>query len=161
MHYHRTFNTKCLILIPTRELAVQIHTVFYKLIGNDDKKIFLDAGLAIGGIDIAQNTNMVQRQPEIIIGTPGRIVDLMKNTNYLDLSIIEIIIIDEADRLFQMGFQTELKSILDALNDKHQTMMFSATLSKDIKDLARAKMQPSTTYIDLSGFNIIPDRITQ
>jgi superfamily II DNA/RNA helicase len=120
----------------------------------------LDAGLAIGGSDILSNANMVQRNPEVIMGTPGRLVDLIKNTQFFDLSNIDILVVDEADRLFQMGFKNELDVILDSLSGKHNSMLFSATLNKEIKDLARANMK-DPIVVDLLGLNIIPERIQQ
>lgn len=109
---HRAMQTKAIVVVPTRELAIQIHTVFYKIVHhsslNKSDKINIDAGLAIGGSDILQNSHDMEKNPEVVICTPGRIVDLMKNSQFVDLSSVEIMIIDEADRMFQLGFRAEL-----------------------------------------------------
>lgn len=116
--------------------------------------------MAIGGSDILQNSHDIEKNPEIVICTPGRIVDLMKNSQFVDLTSVEMMIVDEADRMFQLGFKAELDYIMSNINITRQTMLFSATLNKDIKDLARANMN-EPVYIDLMGLSIIPNRIKQ
>mmetsp|Transcript_18880 Transcript_18880/g.15457 ORF Transcript_18880/g.15457 Transcript_18880/m.15457 type:complete len:119 (+) Transcript_18880:262-618(+) len=109
---HRSLSTKALIVVPTRELAIQIHSVFYKIINHSalDKecRILIDSGIAIGGSDILQNSNDIEKNPELVICTPGRIVDLLKNSQFVDFSGVEILVIDEADRMFQLGFKSEI-----------------------------------------------------
>jgi len=109
---HRSMHTKAIVVVPTRELATQIHSVFYKLVNRSaterNDRILIDSGLAIGGSDINQNSNEIEKNPEVVICTPGRIVDLLKNSQFVDFSNVEILIIDEADRMFQLGFKSEL-----------------------------------------------------
>ena len=120
-----------LILVPTRELAVQVGDVFSLFAEVMPRKI---KSLSVyGGVSI--NTQMMNLQNvEILIATPGRLLDLI-NMNSLDISEIDILVLDEADKMLNMGFKNEMDSIFKLLPTKRQNLLFSATLGKDINTI--------------------------
>jgi len=120
-----------LILTPTRELALQIGESFDsygKYTGLTNQVIF-------GGVGQHQQTQGLKRGTDILIATPGRLLDLI-DQRYIDLSHIEIFVLDEADRMLDMGFINDVKKVLKKLPAKKQTLFFSATMPKDIQQLA-------------------------
>lgn len=124
---------KCLILAPTRELAVQIEEEAKVLVGTSGLKAFS----VYGGVGYEKQISKLKKGVDIIIGTPGRIIDLEEGGN-LVLSDAKFCVIDEADRMFDMGFYPDLRKILKCLPDaqERQTMLFSATLNSYVKNLA-------------------------
>ena len=124
---------KCLILAPTRELAVQIEEEAKVLVGNSGLKAFS----VYGGVGYEKQINTLKKGVDIVIGTPGRVIDLQEGGN-LNLSNANFCVIDEADRMFDMGFYDDLRKILKCLPEaeKRQTMLFSATLNTYVKNLA-------------------------
>ncbi|MCW8966204.1 MAG: DEAD/DEAH box helicase [Candidatus Pacearchaeota archaeon] len=120
-----------IILTPTRELAEQIATASLKFSYHKKLKI-----LSIyGGVDIEKQIRRI-KNADIIVGTPGRILDHLKRGT-LDLSKIKFLVLDEVDRMFDMGFKRDVESILNQCPKKRQTMLFSATISSDIEPLAK------------------------
>jgi ATP-dependent RNA helicase RhlE len=121
-------HVSALILVPTRELAIQTETVFQEFNAPSLQKI---KTLAVyGGVSI--NPQMIQLQgTEILVATPGRLLDLI-SSNAVNISEISILVLDEADKMLQMGFKTEIDRILELLPEKRQNILFSATLNKDI-----------------------------
>jgi ATP-dependent RNA helicase RhlE len=119
---------KVLVLVPTRELAVQVGEVFGFFSKNLARKI---KTLAVyGGVSI--NPQMIQlQQVEVLIATPGRLLDLLSN-KALYLSEVEALVLDEADKMLNLGFKEEMNRIFDLLPVKRQNLLFSATLGKDI-----------------------------
>jgi ATP-dependent RNA helicase RhlE len=117
-----------LILVPTRELAMQVGNVFKQFSPNLPRPV---KSLAVfGGVSI--NPQMIQLQNvEILIATPGRLLDLVEN-NALNLSELDILVLDEADKMLNLGFQVEMNRILALLPAKRQNLLFSATLGKEI-----------------------------
>ena len=152
--------TRCVILCPTRELAVQCHAVAEKLLsalhqnstGSVNEKAakfqMLSAGLLVGGMPLKeQATKFAKQRPDILVATPGRLLDHLHNTPAIRDHVpkqCEILVLDEADRMLEEGFQAELDDILLQLNEgsekdkRRQTMLFSATLlhqqEKGVKD---------------------------
>lgn len=124
---------KCLVLAPTRELAVQIEEEAKVLAGTSGLKAFS----VYGGVGYEKQISKLKKGVDIIIGTPGRIIDLEEGGN-LVLSDAKFCVIDEADRMFDMGFYPDLRKILKCLPDaqERQTMLFSATLNSYVKNLA-------------------------
>jgi len=115
--------TRALILVPTRELAQQIYGQCVAL-GSYTQLTF---GLVIGGESFSRQKAMFRKNPEIIIATPGRLIDHLDNDNpYFD--DLEVLILDEADRMLDMGFSDDVLAIAARCNDERQTLMFSATL---------------------------------
>ena len=124
---------KCLILAPTRELAVQIEEEAKVLVGTSGLKAFS----VYGGVGYEKQIANLKKGVDIVIGTPGRVIDLNEGGN-LDLSNCHFCVIDEADRMFDMGFYDDLRKILKKLPEAEtrQTMLFSATLNTYVKNLA-------------------------
>ena len=124
---------KCLILAPTRELAVQIEEEAKVLVGTSGLKAFS----VYGGVGYEKQIATLKKGVDIVIGTPGRVIDLQEGGN-LDLSNSHFCVIDEADRMFDMGFYDDLRKILKCLPEAEtrQTMLFSATLNTYVKNLA-------------------------
>lgn len=122
---------KALILVPTRELAIQVGDVFKQFAEVMPRKT--KAMSVFGGVSI--NTQMINLQGvEILIATPGRLLDLADN-NAMNLSEIDILVLDEADKMLNMGFKDEMANILKLLPAKRQNLLFSATLGKEINTI--------------------------
>lgn len=121
----------CLVMVPTRELAIQIADVF-KQIGKHTRLQIL--GL-YGGVEQDAQVKKLDKGIDILVATPGRMFDLI-NQKHLDLSKVDILILDEADHMLALGFFKDIQDVLKHLPPQHQTLFFSATINKDIKDLA-------------------------
>ena len=120
----KRFGTRVLILAPTRELAQQIHKQCQQLLEFTDLK----AGLITGGDDFRLQQNMLRRNTACVIATPGRLLELMAQETP-DFTHLEVLILDEADRMLDMGFSEDVLAIAKACNDQRQTLLFSATLT--------------------------------
>jgi ATP-dependent RNA helicase RhlE len=134
---------KSLILTPTRELAVQIENSVAAY-GR-----FLDVrALAVyGGVSIEKQIKTLHRGVDVVIATPGRLLDLM-NRQSIWLSTVEVLVVDEADRMFDMGFIADIRKIIASVPKERQTMLFSATLSKEVRQLtADIQKQPKMIQI--------------
>ena len=127
---------KGLIILPTRELALQVDQSLIK-IGID---FGLKTVVLIGGASVYQQKNTLKTNPHIIIGTPGRINDLLEQKS-LHLHSIGILVLDEADRMFDMGFAPQIKKILQQVPVNRQTMLFSATMPENIAKIASGHMK--------------------
>ncbi len=125
-----------LILAPTRELAGQIRDSLMVLVEGTPMKI----GLVVGGVSINPQINRVARGTDIIVATPGRLIDLMER-DALDLSATDFLVLDEADQMLDLGFIHALRKISQWLPEKRQTMLFSATMPKQMAEIAG-------TYLD-------------
>jgi ATP-dependent RNA helicase RhlE len=138
---------RVLVLAPTRELALQIQKNYSELShlkGNESV-------LVIGGANIGRQIADVRRKATIVIATPGRLMDL-KERGAIDLSRIEVLVLDEADRMLDMGFLPAIQKILAMLPTKRQTLLFSATMSPTIESLARSTMrQPKLVEVNPRG----------
>lgn len=128
---NRSGQVSCLVMVPTRELAIQIADVF-KQIGKYTKLSIL--GL-YGGVDQEPQVKKLDKGVDVLITTPGRMFDLV-NQKFIDLSRVEVLILDEADHMLDLGFIKDIKDIIRLLPRHHQTLFFSATINEDIKDLA-------------------------
>jgi ATP-dependent RNA helicase DDX10/DBP4 len=124
-----------LIITPTRELAVQIYEVLLKI----GKFTQLSAGLVIGGKDFAYEKDRIGRV-NILIGTPGRLLQHMDESATLQTNNLQMLVLDEADRILDMGFKKTLDAILGQLPADRQSLLFSATQNKSVGDLARLSM---------------------
>lgn len=122
---------RCLILSPTRELAAQIG----ESVTTYGKYLPLKSMVVFGGVGINPQINRLSKPLDILVATPGRLLDLVQQ-KALDLSAIEILVLDEADRMLDMGFIHDIKKVLAMLPKKRQNLLFSATFSDDIKRLA-------------------------
>ena len=138
---------RVLVLAPTRELALQIEKNYGELNHLKANR----SVLVIGGANIKMQIADLRRRPTIVIATPGRLLDL-KERGTIDLSAIEVLVLDEADRMLDMGFLPAIKTILAMLPAKRQTLLFSATMSPTIETLARSTMkQPKLVEVNPRG----------
>ncbi len=127
---------KGLIVLPTRELAIQVDETLRE-VGH----VFgLKTAIVIGGASMYQQIQMIKRNPHIVIGTPGRIIDHIKQKT-LNLHDVIILILDEADKMFDMGFAPQIKTILQTVPVNRQTMLFAATMPDDIAKIASNNMK--------------------
>jgi len=136
-------NNEVLILLPTRELAKQVQEVAEDL-GNGVKSLPI-----YGGVSINNQIEYLRKGVNIICGTPGRIIDLYKRRK-LDFSNIRYVVLDEADRLWDMGFAPDVKYILNQIRTDYQFMLFSATLDPDIRNLVKKYSKNQFKFLNLS-----------
>ncbi len=125
-----------LILSPTRELAFQIQETVDQL--GRSRRIF--ATTIVGGGDMQAQVRGLRQHPQIIVATPGRLLDHMWNGT-ITLAHLQIVVLDEADRMLDMGFAPQLNQIIDALPEQRQTLLFSATMPTNLGDLARMSLK--------------------
>ncbi|CAM3021179.1 DEAD/DEAH box helicase [Flavobacterium frigoris] len=146
---------RALILTPTRELAAQI------LANIKEYSEFLDLRSAVifGGVNQKPQVAQLKQGVDILVATPGRLIDL-QNQGLLTLSKVEILVLDEADRMLDMGFLRDIERILKVLPAKRQNLMFSATFSKDIKKLAMGILH-KPVQVEATPENTTVDAITQ
>jgi ATP-dependent RNA helicase RhlE len=138
---------RVLVLAPTRELALQIQKNYSEL--NHVKAN--ESVLVIGGANIKTQIAALRRRATIVIATPGRLLDLTER-GAINLSTIEVLVLDEADRMLDMGFLPAIRRVLAMLPTKRQTLLFSATMSSSIESLARSTMrQPKLVEVNPRG----------
>lgn len=123
---------KALILAPTRELAVQI----MENIRNYGQSLPIRVAAIFGGVEEEAQIKSLRKGVHIVVATPGRLIDLASRQK-LDFSLLEVLVLDEADRMLHMGFLPDIEKIVSNLPKRRQTLMFSATLSKEVESLAR------------------------
>jgi ATP-dependent RNA helicase DeaD len=131
-----------LVLCPTRELANQIYNEFLK-IGKNLKKMRVIP--IYGGVPIDKQIRNIANKPQIIISTPGRLLDHIKRKT-LDISNIETIVLDEVDEMFNMGFKQDVSRIISNIKSKHQTVLISATLSHDVTNASKSFQNEPFVY---------------
>lgn len=127
----RRFSPRAVVLVPTHELAQQIEGVFSSLLPGTG----LVSACIIGGLTVEEQVRGLSPGVDIVVATPGRMHDLARNS-YLDLSGVQLLILDEADRMLSLGFKPDIGQILRYIPRRHQTLFFSATISPEIKRLA-------------------------
>ncbi|MDK2981756.1 MAG: ATP-dependent helicase RhlE [Chloroflexota bacterium] len=128
---HAPHKIRALIIAPTRELAEQIHETAVTL----GKQTGLRSTAIYGGVSKNPQLQAIKRGVDIVVACPGRLLDLM-NEKAIDLSQLEILVLDEADRMCDMGFLPDIRRILKRLPDQRQTLFFAATMPDDIRELA-------------------------
>jgi ATP-dependent RNA helicase DDX27 len=136
----RSHATRVLVLLPTRELAIQCHAMCEKLAQFTDVK----ALAVVGGSDARAQEVSLRARPDIVIATPGRILDHMLNSRAFGLEDVEILILDEADRLLEMGFEAELEQIVRECPKNRQTLLFSATMTEEVERLTKLSLRHPT-----------------
>ncbi|MEG1427613.1 MAG: DEAD/DEAH box helicase, partial [Oscillospiraceae bacterium] len=124
-------NIRSLILTPTRELAMQIFESFHKY----GKYTKLKYGVVFGGVSQKPQETMLQKGIDVLVATPGRLNDLI-NQGLIKLGYLEIFVLDEADRMLDMGFIGDVKKVIACMPAKKQTMLFSATMPNEIKEIS-------------------------
>ncbi|MCO7574665.1 DEAD/DEAH box helicase [Pseudomonas protegens] len=152
---HGPRQPRVLVLTPTRELAAQVHDSF-KLYARDLK--FVSACI-FGGVGMNPQVQAMARGVDVLVACPGRLLDLAGQGS-VDLSHVEILVLDEADRMLDMGFVHDVKKVLARLPAKRQNLLFSATFSKDITDLA-GKLLHNPERIEVTPPNTTVERIEQ
>lgn len=148
-------NPRALILTPTRELAAQV----LDFIEQYGKKLTLRSTVIFGGVSIRPQIANLKFGIDILVATPGRLLDHIRQKT-LKLSEIEILVLDEADRMMDMGFAKDLEKIMKLIPQKRQTLLFSATYSKDIKRLANNILK-NPKLIEVAKDNATADLIAQ
>ncbi len=146
---------RALILTPTRELAAQVGESV-KIYG---KYLPFKTAIVFGGVNINPQITQLRKGVDILVATPGRLLDLI-NQKLLKLSSIELLVLDEADRMLDMGFIHDIRKIFSLLPTQRQNLLFSATFSKEIKDLA-SKFLHSPLLIEVAPPNTTAEGISQ
>jgi len=146
---------RALVLTPTRELAAQVE----ESVRDYGKYLQLDSAVIFGGVGMNPQINRVKKGVDILVATPGRLLDL-QGQGHLDLSTVEILILDEADRMLDMGFIHDVKKVLALLPKNKQSLLFSATFSDEIRDLANNLLKDPQS-IQVTPRNTTVQRITQ
>ena len=137
---------RVLILSPTRELAIQTHTVGLQLCHFSTS---IRLSLVAGGMDLRAQERSVRNRPDILVATPGRLIDLLHNTPSFDLGSLEVLVLDEADRMLEEHFELELKEILRLCPKHRQTLLFSATMTDQVEKLATLSLRkPVRMFVD-------------
>jgi ATP-dependent RNA helicase DDX27 len=133
------------ILMPTRELAVQCYNVATKLATYTD----ITFCQLVGGFSLREQENVLKKRPDVIIATPGRFIDHMRNSASFTVDTLEILVLDEADRMLEDGFANELNEILTTIPKSRQTMLFSATMTDSVDKLIRVGLnRPVRLLVD-------------
>jgi ATP-dependent RNA helicase RhlE len=132
----RRFATRALILSPTRELAVQIEQEFKKF----GTGLGLNTVLIVGGVGRTGQVNRMSRGADIVVGTPGRVCDLMSTKNLI-IEQCQFFVLDEADRMLDLGFMPDIRKVVAALPTRRQSALFSATMPKEILHLAEGLLR--------------------
>jgi ATP-dependent RNA helicase RhlE len=142
-HTQHSHYPRALILTPTRELAAQIEEAIRSYGTHCDLKPVA----VYGGVDIDRQIRSLRNGVDIVVATPGRLLDLMERRS-IDLSRIEILVLDEADRMFDMGFIKAVRQIIARVPRERQTLLFSATMSPEVRSLV-ANIQRTPHYIEI------------
>lgn len=146
---------RCLILTPTRELAAQVH----ESVQTYGRHLPLKSAVVFGGVSINPQKMKLIKGLDILVATPGRLLDHVSQRS-ADLSNIDILVLDEADRMLDMGFIHDIKKVLALLPKEKQTLLFSATFSSDIKKLANNLLN-NPALIEVAQINTTAERIKQ
>jgi len=146
---------RALILVPTRELAIQVDATFQKI-----APVFgIRTAVLIGGASMHNQVQALRGNPRVLVATPGRLVDHMEQRTVM-LADVNILVLDEADRMLDMGFLPQIEKILRAIPRDRQTMLFSATIPGDVVRVATTHMK-LPIHIEVAPSGTMPERITQ
>ncbi|GAA4355768.1 DEAD/DEAH box helicase [Hymenobacter saemangeumensis] len=157
LQQHARGAIRCLVLTPTRELAIQINESFGAY-GRHLSQI--RHTVIFGGVGQNPQVQTLKRGVEVLIATPGRLLDLM-NQGFIDLRQIEVFVLDEADRMLDMGFINDIKRILPKLPTKRQTLFFSATMPGQIQELAATILRPNPVRVAVTPVSSTAETVTQ
>lgn len=146
---------RALILTPTRELAAQVHESI-KTYGQNER---IKSAVVFGGVNINPQLKTLSRGVDVLVATPGRLLDLYQQ-NAIRFHNIEVLVLDEADRMLDMGFIRDIRKILKLIPEKRQNLMFSATFSQDIRKLAGTICR-NPVEIDVAPRNSTVEKISQ
>ncbi|KAH6808444.1 P-loop containing nucleoside triphosphate hydrolases superfamily protein [Perilla frutescens var. hirtella] len=137
--------TGIIVICPTRELAIQTHAVAKDLLKYHSQTL----GLVIGGAARRSESERIVKGVNLLVATPGRLLDHLQNTKGFIYKNLKCLVIDEADRILEANFEEEMKQIIKILPKERQTALFSATQTKKVEDLARLSFQTKPVYIDV------------
>ena len=146
---------RALVITPTRELAAQVG----ESINSYSRHLALRSTVVFGGVKINPQINKLSHGVDILVATPGRLLDHAQQRN-VDLSNVEILVLDEADRMLDMGFINDIKKVIKLLPHKRQNLLFSATYSKKIKDLASGLLN-NPEIIEVARQNTTAETVSQ
>lgn len=152
----KTKDIKALVLCPTRELSMQVSVELEKLI---KYKPYISVATVYGGESYEKQIRNIKKRPQIVVGTPGRIIDLIEK-GVLNFKYIDTLILDEADEMLKMGFEEDLETILKTMPEERQTALFSATMPDWIKKVA-LKYQKDPIHIMIKKKTLTVDKIKQ
>jgi ATP-dependent RNA helicase RhlE len=150
-----SWGVRALVLTPTRELAAQVE----ESIRTYGKYLQLTSTVIFGGVGMNPQIDRMRKGVDILVATPGRLLDL-QGQGHLDLSTVQILVLDEADRMLDMGFIHDVKKVLALMPKEKQSLLFSATFSDEIRDLASGLLR-SPQHIQVTPRNTTVQRITQ
>jgi len=152
----RVLATRVLIVTPTRELAQQVQSMLEKL-GQftDIKSISI-----VGGLSLRDQANELRARPDVVVATPGRLIDHVRNSQSVDLDNVEILVLDEADRLLELGFQEEVMELVKFCPRGRQTMLFSATMTTSVNQLVDLSLN-RPVRIEADPLYDMANRLTQ
>jgi ATP-dependent RNA helicase RhlE len=146
--------TRGLVLVPTRELAAQVHEALAAYAASTPLRIVA----IFGGVGIGPQIQALRRGADIVVATPGRLLDHMQRRT-VDLSAVNVLTLDEADRMLDMGFMPALRRIVSALPRRRQTLLFSATLSDDVMRLSK-DFTRDAVRVDVSARQVVAATVT-
>lgn len=144
-----------LVIVPTRELAAQVHEMVQKL----GQSFGLRQAILIGGASMDKQRQQLRQRPHIFVGTPGRIIDHLEQKT-LSLNNVGVLVLDEADRMLDMGFAPQITRILHHVPRQRQTMLFSATMPAGIVKIATAYMK-MPVRVEVAPAGTVAERVTQ
>ena len=153
--FDTTTTVKALILTPTRELAAQVA----ENVKTYSEFLPLRTGVIFGGVNMPPQTKMLKSGVDVLVATPGRLIEHLEQRN-LDLSQVQYLVLDEADRMLDMGFYNDIERIIALIKAKHQTLMFSATFSNKVKTLAKKVLKTPKT-IEVARQNSTSGKVKQ
>ncbi len=151
----RSYGIKCIVMVPTRELALQIGEVFTEISKHTKVKTFS----LHGGVEQDSQIKKLQDGIDILVTTPGRMFDLI-NQGFIKLTNVDTLVLDEADHMLDLGFIKDIKFVKKILTRKHQTLFFSATINKEIKKLAFSQVKTSAIRIQISPEDPVSKNVT-
>ncbi|KAF7306942.1 DEAD-domain-containing protein [Mycena indigotica] len=141
----RAAATRCLVLVPTRELAQQCVEVGRKLAAHTD----IQFCLVVGGLSVKSQEVALRNRPDVVIATPGRLIDHIHNSPSFTLDTLDVLVLDEADRMLSDGFADELAEIIKSCPKSRQTMLFSATMTDSVDELVKMSLnKPVRLFVD-------------
>ena len=146
---------RVLVLTPTRELAAQVH----ESVRDYGRFLPFRSAVIFGGVSINPQKQKLIKGVDVVVATPGRLLDHLQQRS-IDLSKVEVLVLDEADRMLDMGFIRDIRKVLNAIPKKRQTLLFSATFSKEIKSLA-AEFLHQPTEIQVTPQNTAAELVSQ
>ncbi len=146
---------RCLVLVPTRELALQVQSQFERFSNNSGMRTVT----VYGGTGYEKQTRLMRRGVDVIVATPGRLFDHIERGN-ADLTNVTMLVLDEADRMLDMGFLPQVRRIVTEMGKRRQTLMFSATISKTVERIA-AEFLTNPVTVQVNTSQVEPSTIEQ